>query len=218
MPITPDNPFNGRHYSGEVILLAVRWYLRYPLAYGHVAERGLAVYASCVWRWGHAYREETGVARQRLRLVSECVAHVARHRNSPHDSERKGEMAGQRRCAWSSTLHYRPVRHPSVADFTLQSIPHGRSAAVFELRNRTAQPGFPKTQVEQSPSFYAAFLRNPHGTAVSFRQACTGSPGPVPAWRLRSVIQMRISAKHSSTPFGQKETWGDRCTCSGEIC
>src|SRR6201994_3105360 len=62
MPITPDNPFNGRHYSGEVILLAVRWYLRYPLAYGHVAEvlaeRGLAVYASCIWRWVQAYAPE----------------------------------------------------------------------------------------------------------------------------------------------------------------
>jgi len=53
------------------------------------------------------------------------------------DSERKSEMAGQRRCARSSTLHYRPVRHPGVADFTLQSILHGRSAALFELRNRT---------------------------------------------------------------------------------
>ena len=26
MPITPTNPFKGRHYPGEVILLAVRWY------------------------------------------------------------------------------------------------------------------------------------------------------------------------------------------------
>jgi len=24
----PVNPFKGRHYSGEIILLAVRWYLR----------------------------------------------------------------------------------------------------------------------------------------------------------------------------------------------
>jgi len=51
MPIAPGNPFKGRHFSGEVILLAVRWYLRYPLAYEHVAEmlaeRGLAVDASC---------------------------------------------------------------------------------------------------------------------------------------------------------------------------
>jgi len=62
MPITPDNPFKGRHYSGEVILLAVRWYLRYPLAYEHVAEmlaeRGLAVDASGVWRWVQAYAPE----------------------------------------------------------------------------------------------------------------------------------------------------------------
>ena len=30
MPITPTNPFKGRHFPGEVILLCVRWYLRYP--------------------------------------------------------------------------------------------------------------------------------------------------------------------------------------------
>ena len=29
MPITPTNPFKGRQYPGEVILLAVRWYLNY---------------------------------------------------------------------------------------------------------------------------------------------------------------------------------------------
>ena len=38
MPITPSNPFKGRQYPGEVILLAVCWYLRYPLAYLHVSE------------------------------------------------------------------------------------------------------------------------------------------------------------------------------------
>jgi transposase, IS6 family len=62
MPARSVNPFKGRHYSGEVILLAVRWYLRYPLAYQHVAEmlaeRGLAVDASCIWRWVQAYAPE----------------------------------------------------------------------------------------------------------------------------------------------------------------
>ena len=38
MPITPTNPFKGRQYPGEVIVTAVRWYLRYPLSYEHVAE------------------------------------------------------------------------------------------------------------------------------------------------------------------------------------
>jgi len=62
MPITPTNPFKGRHYPGEVIVLCVRWYLRYPLAYEYVsailAERGVDVDASCVWRWVQAYTPE----------------------------------------------------------------------------------------------------------------------------------------------------------------
>ena len=62
MPITPTHPFKGRHFPGEVILLCVRWYLRYPLAYEHVAElvaeRGVEVDASCIWRWVQAYAPE----------------------------------------------------------------------------------------------------------------------------------------------------------------
>jgi transposase-like protein len=62
MPIRQTNPFKGRHYPGQVILSAVRWYLRYPLAYLHVsellAERGLFVDASCIWRWVQTYAPE----------------------------------------------------------------------------------------------------------------------------------------------------------------
>ena len=38
VPITEANPFKGRQYPGQVIVTAVRWYLRYPLAYEHVSE------------------------------------------------------------------------------------------------------------------------------------------------------------------------------------
>ncbi len=38
MPITPCNPFKWRHYEGVTILLCVRWYLRYPVSFRHVAE------------------------------------------------------------------------------------------------------------------------------------------------------------------------------------
>jgi len=62
VPITPTHPFQGRQYPGAVIVTAVRWYLRYPLSYEHVsellAERGLPVDASCVWRWVQAYAPE----------------------------------------------------------------------------------------------------------------------------------------------------------------
>jgi transposase, IS6 family len=37
--------FRGRHFRDEVIVLCVRWYLRYPLSYRNLeelmAERGL---------------------------------------------------------------------------------------------------------------------------------------------------------------------------------
>ena len=40
----------------------VRWYLRYPLAYEDVAEllaeRGVEVGPSCIWRWVQAYAPE----------------------------------------------------------------------------------------------------------------------------------------------------------------
>jgi transposase-like protein len=62
VPISATNPFKGRQYPGEVIVTAVRWYLRYPLAYEHVSEllteRGLPVDASCIWRWVQAYAPE----------------------------------------------------------------------------------------------------------------------------------------------------------------
>ena len=62
MPITATNPFKERHFPGEVIVLCVRWYLRYPLAYQHVAEllaeRGVEVDPSCIWRWVQTYAPE----------------------------------------------------------------------------------------------------------------------------------------------------------------
>ena len=47
--------FRGRHFQDEIIVLCVRWYLRYPLSYRNVeemmAERGLPVDHSTIARW-----------------------------------------------------------------------------------------------------------------------------------------------------------------------
>ena len=62
MPITASNPFKGQQHPGELIILRVRLYLRYPLSYEHVselaAERGVEVDSSCIWRWVQAYAPE----------------------------------------------------------------------------------------------------------------------------------------------------------------
>lgn len=47
--------FRGRHFRDEMIVLCVRWYLRYPLSYRDLeemmAERGLRVDHSTIARW-----------------------------------------------------------------------------------------------------------------------------------------------------------------------
>ena len=62
MPMSPNNPCKGRQHAGEIIVLCVRWYLQYPLSYELVAEllgeRGVAVDASCIWRWVQTYAPE----------------------------------------------------------------------------------------------------------------------------------------------------------------
>jgi len=47
--------FRGRHFEDRIILLCVRWYLRYSLSYRDLQElmmeRGLAIDHTTVWRW-----------------------------------------------------------------------------------------------------------------------------------------------------------------------
>ena len=49
------SPFKHHRFPREIILRAVRWYLRYPLSYQDVvdllAERGINVDRSTVYRW-----------------------------------------------------------------------------------------------------------------------------------------------------------------------
>ena len=50
-----STPFKWRHFEAEIILLCVRWYLRYPLSYRDLEEmmreRGLSVDHSTISRW-----------------------------------------------------------------------------------------------------------------------------------------------------------------------
>jgi transposase-like protein len=50
-----STPFKWRHFQAEIILLCVRWYLRYPLSYRDLEEmmleRGLHVDHTTIYRW-----------------------------------------------------------------------------------------------------------------------------------------------------------------------
>ncbi len=49
------NPFHGRHFQGEIILWAVRWYCKYGISYRELqemlAERGANVDHTNIYRW-----------------------------------------------------------------------------------------------------------------------------------------------------------------------
>ena len=60
--MNPKQPFKWRHFQSSIILLNVRWYLKYPLSYRNLSEmmleRGLKVAHSTICRWVHTYSPE----------------------------------------------------------------------------------------------------------------------------------------------------------------
>ena len=68
--LTKNRPalFRGRHFEDGIILLCVRWYLRYSLSYRDLeeitAERGLSVDHVTIWRWVQRFAP---ILNQRLR-------------------------------------------------------------------------------------------------------------------------------------------------------
>ena len=151
MPITPGNPFKGRHCSGEVILLAVRWYLRYPLAYEHVAEmlaeRGLAVDASCIWRWVQAYAPE---------LNKRCRPHLKPTNKSYRTDETYIKVKGQDKYL------YRAVDSTGQAIEFLLTAKRDTAAAKRFFRKALSSPGNPVPRVinvDKNPAYPAAVER-----------------------------------------------------------
>ncbi len=80
--MTSASPFKWRHFEGQIILLCVRWYLRYGLSYRDLeemmAERGLGVDHTTIYRWVQSYAPE---------LEKRCRPHL----NLTNDSWRVDE-------------------------------------------------------------------------------------------------------------------------------
>src|SRR5512135_1490933 len=57
-----QSPFKWRHFEADIILLCVRWYLRYSLSYRDLeemmAERGLSIDHTTIYRWVQRYAPE----------------------------------------------------------------------------------------------------------------------------------------------------------------
>ncbi len=60
--MTEQHPFKWRHFQADIILLCVRWYLRYSLSYRDLEEmmreRKLHVDHTTIYRWVQQYAPE----------------------------------------------------------------------------------------------------------------------------------------------------------------
>lgn len=145
MPITVADPFKGRQYPAKGILQAVRWYLRYPLAYERVtellAERGLAIDASCVWRWAQVYSPE---------LNRRCQPHFKRTNKSYRVDETYIKVKGQERYLYravDSTGQTIDFLRSAKRDFGLcdlgMGFPEIGSVSLSEIAAARGQLGLP---------------------------------------------------------------------------
>jgi transposase-like protein len=61
MAAQQEGSFKGRHFTSEVILWALRWYLAFPVSYrdlaSMLADRGVMVDHSTLFRWVQAYAD-----------------------------------------------------------------------------------------------------------------------------------------------------------------
>ncbi len=128
--------------------MAVRWYLRYPLAYLHVsellAERGLAVDASCIWRWVQAYAAE---------LSKRCRPHLKTTRKSYRVDETYIKVKGEDKYL------YRAVDSAGqTIDFLLTARRDAAAAKRFFRKIfRTSSNPMPRViNVDKNPAYPAA--------------------------------------------------------------
>ena len=137
--------FKGRHFEAEIIVLCVRWYLRYPLSLRQLeeimAERNLSVDHVTIWRWVQRYAPE---------LHRGCRRELRNTNRSWRVDETYCRVAGK----W--TYLYRAVDSTgATVDFFL-SAKRDAVAAKHFLQKALRSPGHPRPRVinvDRNPSY-----------------------------------------------------------------
>src|ERR1051326_6524561 len=144
-----QNPFKWRHFEAEIILLCVRWYLRYSLSYRDLEEmmleRGLQVDHTTIYRWVQQYAPE---------LERRCRPHL----QVTNDSWRVDETYIKVKKQWMYL--YRAVdSQGKTLDFWLSPTRDGEAAKRFLLKTPAAShTSLPRaTTVDKNAAYPKAF-------------------------------------------------------------
>src|SRR6266852_7868507 len=118
------SPFKWRHFEAEMILLCVRWYLRYSLSYRDLEEmmleRGLHVDHTTIYRWVQCYAPE---------LEKRCRPHL----KATGDSWRVDETYIKIKKTW--TYLYRAVdSEGNTLEFLLSATRDAEAAKRFFVK------------------------------------------------------------------------------------
>ncbi|EFH85092.1 IS6 family transposase [Ktedonobacter racemifer] len=119
-----QTPFKWRHFEAEIILLCVRWYLRYSLSYRDLEEmmleRGLHVDHTTIYRWVQRYAPE---------LEKRCRSHL----KACNDSWKVDETYIKIKKVW--TYLYRAVDYEgNTLEFLLSPTRDAESATRFFVK------------------------------------------------------------------------------------
>jgi transposase, IS6 family len=148
--------FKWRHFQADIILCAVRWYLRYALSYRDVEEllreRGVWVDHTTVFRWVQCYAPE---------LDKRCRPQL----KATNDSSRVDETYIKIKKHWAylyravdstgATLDFMlsPTRDADAAERFFRQVlqaPHARTSRVITVdRNAAYPPAFEALQQER---------------------------------------------------------------------
>jgi transposase-like protein len=160
--------FKGRHFEAEIIVLCVRWYLRYSLSYRDLeelmAERSLSVDHSTVWRWVQRYAPE---------LNKRCRRELTPTNRSWRVDETYIRVAGR----W--TYLYRAVDSAGATIDFLLSPTRDLEAARRFFRKALQSPGHPRPRVinvDGNPSYPVAVAELKRDGVLGRRCRCRPVP------------------------------------------
>ncbi|GAC1435590.1 MAG: IS6 family transposase [Ktedonobacteraceae bacterium] len=126
--MTEQHPFKWRHFQADIILLCVRWYLRYSLSYRDLEEmmreRGLHVDHTTISHWVQCYAPE---------LDKRCRPHL----NACNDSWKVDETSIKIKKEWVY-LSRAVDSQGKTLDFLLSSTRDGDAASRFFLTTLAA--------------------------------------------------------------------------------
>src|SRR5713101_8071257 len=153
--------FKGAHFSQDIILMGVRWYLAYPLSYRHVEElleeRGVPVNHATIQRWVVKYSSQLEEA-------------FHRRKHAVWVSWRMDETYIKVKGVWRYL--YRAVdKHGQTIDFLLTE-QRDEEAALRFLKKAIRRHGVPeKITIDGSAANEAAIksYNAEHGTAIDIR-------------------------------------------------